>query len=67
MIKRVHQDQVQVWEDMHKLEESEDGKDRHCEYNPACNPDIIPRRLFLITSNLEKQAQKVRESVSILL
>lgn len=56
MIRRVHEDQVQVWEDLHERP----GRD--CK----CDPDNLPhvQRLNSITQRLEEDALKVRESVS---
>lgn len=59
MIKRVYQNQAQVWEDMHK--------------NPIlgmkcrCSPDQAPHRRYTTMTRLEEDAQKVRESVVTLL
>lgn len=60
MIKRVYQNQAQVWEDMHKGQSSAFGSKMGCN----CSPDQPPRRLYTVTTRLEEDAQKVRESVS---
>lgn len=55
MIKRVYQNQAQVWEDMHK--------DRTLAMQCRCSPDQPPRRLYTVMARLEEDAHKVRESV----
>lgn len=55
MIKRVYQNQAQVWEDMHK--------DRTLAMKCRCSPDQAPRRLYTVMTRLEEDAHKVRESV----
>lgn len=55
MIKRVYQNQAQVWEDMHK--------DQILEMMCSCSPDQAPRRLYTVMTRLEEDAEKVRESV----
>ncbi|KAH8773679.1 hypothetical protein F5883DRAFT_27102 [Diaporthe sp. PMI_573] len=59
MIKRVYQNQAQVWEDLHK--------DRTLSMKCRCSPDQAPRRLYTVMTRLEEDAQKVRESVVTLL
>lgn len=55
MIKRVYQNQAQVWEDMHK--------DRTLGIECGCSPDEAPRRLYTMMTRLEEDAHSVRESV----
>lgn len=58
MIKRVYQNQAQVWEDMHK--------DRILAMESlgcGCSPDQAPRRLYTMMTRLEEDAVRVRESV----
>ncbi|KAK2608127.1 hypothetical protein N8I77_006760 [Diaporthe amygdali] len=59
MIKRVYQNQAQVWEDMHK--------DQTLAMKCSCRPDQAPRRLYTVMTRLEEDAQRVRESVVTLL
>ncbi|KAL2286025.1 hypothetical protein FJTKL_07270 [Diaporthe vaccinii] len=59
MIKRVYQNQAQVWEDMHK--------DRTLGIECGCSPDEAPRRLYTMMTRLEEDAHSVRESVVTLL
>ncbi|KAJ0117399.1 hypothetical protein J7T55_003813 [Diaporthe amygdali] len=59
MIKRVYQNQAQVWEDMHK--------DQTLAMECSCRPDHAPRRLYTVMTRLEEDAQRVRESVVTLL
>lgn len=56
MIKRVYQNQAQVWEDLHK--------DRTLAMDCGCTQDQAPRRLYTIMARLEEDAHSVRESVS---
>lgn len=56
MIKRVYQNQAQVWEDLHK--------DRTLAMDCGCTQDQAPRRLYTMMTRLEEDAHSVRESVS---
>lgn len=56
MIKRVYQNQAQVWEDLHK--------DRTLAMDCGCGQEQGPRRLYTMMTRLEEDARSVRESVS---
>lgn len=56
MIKRVYQNQAQVWEDIHR--------DRILGVECDCSPDQAPRLLYTMMTRLEEDANRVRESVS---
>lgn len=59
MIRRVHEDQARVWEDMHK--------NPTLSFACRCHSTNFPhiKRLYRITTRLEEDALKVRESASL--
>lgn len=68
MIKRVYQEQVQIWEDMHSkaVLSRLPGPLAKCRFNDDCDPTVLPARLFSILSNLDEEARQVRETVRLL-
>lgn len=61
-IKRVFQDQVQVWEEVH----SGDQSCAVCRgFSNICASRVVPKRSLDLALRLEEDALKVRESVSI--
>ncbi|KAJ0119736.1 hypothetical protein J7T55_013939 [Diaporthe amygdali] len=80
-IKRIFQDQIQVWEKVHSGDNScavcrgieysrEDERGEEPEENPKkdreiCVPNVLPKRSLELVVRLEEDALKVRESASI--
>lgn len=58
MIKRVYQDQANVWKALHKLGYN-DGFMNLCK----CRQEDMPSHVYTVLTRLEEDAQKVRASV----
>ncbi|KAK2597778.1 hypothetical protein N8I77_012542 [Diaporthe amygdali] len=74
-IKRIFQDQVQVWEKVHSGDKScvvcreneYSREEKREEEREICVPNILPKRSLELAVRLEEDALKVRESVVTLL